>query len=90
MPILYRTVEKRLREEIGFRCDRCKKEVQPGKDPDSRIKDEIEMQEMFHWSVCGGFGSVWGDGVHAELTLCQKCAFEVLGEFVRYPAQKES
>jgi len=37
------------------------------------------MQEALHWQDTGGYGSLWGDGTTYEVTLCQKCAYELLG-----------
>lgn len=86
MPILYKSRQVKRNLCIGFRCDRCKKEVKPAKDRRSpeRFETDIELQEMFHWETVGGYGSMWGDGAHVELTLCQKCAFVVFGEHVVY------
>lgn len=36
---------------------------------------------MLHWRNTGGYGSVWGDGMTVEVTLCQKCTIELFGDF---------
>jgi len=82
MPILFKTITHPEEVFDGFQCNRCKKEFRRTGAPGHQ--EEIEIQEMFHWETIGGWGSVWGDGVAVSLTLCQKCAFEVLGEHVRY------
>ena len=57
-------------------CDRCGMIVEPS--------DWQESQEMLHWGLTGGYGSVWGDGTHVSIDLCQSCAKVLIGEFVRY------
>ena len=59
----------------GFICDRCGVE--------HSTEDIIEMQEAFHYRTTGGYGSLWGDGTTVEVVLCQKCATELLSEFMR-------
>jgi hypothetical protein len=56
-------------------CDRCGMIVEPA---------DWESQEMLHWGMTGGCGSVWGDGAHVSIDLCQSCAKVLLGEFVKY------
>lgn len=70
-------VRKRVKERrvVSYTCDRCQR-VLP-------VTDWIEMQEMLHWRMTGGYGSVFGDGCHISLDLCQSCTKEVLGQFVQ-------
>ena len=69
-------VRKRVKEEqiAAYICDRCKKRVGD---------DWIERQEMLHWKMLGGYGSVFGDGNLITLDLCQSCTKEVLGDFIQ-------
>lgn len=73
MPLFFKDVQVTERQLIGFECSRCK----ATHDADNFV----EMQEMLHWRNTGGYGSVWGDGVTVEVTLCQKCTLELLGDF---------
>lgn len=83
-----KTVRKRIKmEEIqAFVCDRCKKRIDAkGK---REMDDWIERQEMLHWRMLGGYGSVFGDGCLITLDLCQGCTKEVLGAFVQIHEQE--
>lgn len=63
-------------EEIAaYVCDRCRKRV--------KGDDWIERQEMLHWQMLCGYGSVFGDGCLITLDLCQYCINEVLGAFIQ-------
>lgn len=56
-------------------CDKCQKKITPD--------DVIEWQEVLSYRTVGGYGSVWGDGNEVELDLCQSCAKEVVGPYIR-------
>ena len=73
MPYFYKDVQttSTRSECTGFECSKCNARY----DADNFI----EMQESLHWCDTGGYGSVWGDGTKYEITLCQKCAHELLG-----------
>lgn len=77
-----KTVRKRVKEEqiTAYICDRCKKRIEHD--------DWIERQEMLHWRMLGGYGSIFGDGNLITLDLCQACANEVLGDFVQIHEQE--
>jgi hypothetical protein len=70
-------VRKRIKENqvVSYTCDCCKK-ILP-------VNDWIEMQEMLHWRMTGGFGSVFGDCAKISLDLCQACTKKLLGEFIQ-------
>lgn len=70
-------IRKRIKEHqvVSYTCDCCKK-VLP-------VEDWIEMQEMLHWRMRGGYGSVFGDGASISLDLCQACTEKLLGEFIQ-------
>jgi hypothetical protein len=69
MPYFYRDEPTTKQVVTGFECSKC------GAKHNS--DDFIEMQEAIHWRDTGGYGSVWGDGVTYEITLCQTCAHEL-------------
>jgi len=71
MPYFYKDVPHTRRVCTGFECSKCKARYSS--------YESIEMQEALHWQETGGYGSVWGDGTTYEVTLCQKCAYELLG-----------
>lgn len=73
MPILEGT--KTVTCNIGYQCNRCSREATHEDDP-------LEWQEFLHWERCGGYASVFGDGVELSLTLCQHCVKELLDAFV--------
>ena len=56
-------------------CDRC--------DVRYDSADSLERQEMVSLDGIGGYGSVWGDGNAWEIDLCQRCANECFGNYVR-------
>jgi hypothetical protein len=45
------------------------------------MTDEMERQEAFHFSMVGGYDSVFGDGAEVYIDICQKCFNERLGEY---------
>jgi len=55
-------------------CDRC------GRRDDN---DGMEGQEFLSWSMSCGFGSIFGDMSHIDLDLCQHCAKELLGQWIK-------
>lgn len=65
---------------IGFECSRCKKVF----DAD----DIVEMQECVHIHICGGYGSLFGDGNEWEITFCQRCADQTIGAYLE-PVEEE-
>ena len=75
MPILFKDVQITESRMIGFICNKCKRQFNED--------DYVQMQEMLYWRNRVGFGSIWGeDGTVVELSLCQKCAKELLGEYI--------
>lgn len=58
-----------------IQCDKCKSII---------TKDNfIEWQEVIHLSICGGYGSVFGDMVPYTLDLCQRCAYKLLSPYIQ-------
>lgn len=70
-------VRKRTKESqvVSYTCDCCKKVL--------LVEDWIEMQEMLHWRMHGGYGSVFGDEAHIRLDLCQTCTKKLLGDYIQ-------
>lgn len=60
-------------------CDRCCKETTRG---------ETEFHEMTSIGFKAGYGSVFGDGNHVEIDLCQHCLQETLGAWLRVRDQE--
>lgn len=56
-------------------CDRCGRRMSPD--------DPYEWQEKMSLDWEGGFDSVFGDGTHVSLDLCQHCIRETLGQWLR-------
>ncbi len=55
-------------------CDRCGREDEA---------DGMEGQEFLAYDMQGGYGSVFGDMSHIKIDLCQHCAKELLGQWIR-------
>ena len=70
-------VRKRTKEQqvVSYTCDYCKK-ILP-------VEDWIEMQEMLHWRMTGGYGSAFGDCSKISLDLCQACTKKLLGDYIQ-------
>lgn len=64
--------ERMVKEiEYGYTCDDCQKEI-------------ADTQESLHWQMCGGYGSVFGDGTEMTLDLCQDCVKARLGDVIQF------
>ncbi len=61
-------------QTVSITCDICGKEYEA---------DDLEVQEFHHIKFCGGFGSVFGDGVKVECDICQHCLHKFIGDFCR-------
>ncbi len=70
----YREVQKIEQEIVSITCDIC------GKVYDA---DDFEIQEFHHINFCGGYGSVFGDGVVLETDLCTTCQNEIFGNYLK-------
>ena len=63
--------------EMRYLCDSCQTEIE-------------DTQETLHWSMTGGYGNIFGDGVQMELDLCQECIKTRLGDAIRFlPVEEE-
>lgn len=81
MTTKFKTATRDYQDFESFTCDRCKKIID--------LDDMVGIQEMLHWTMRGGYGSVFGDGCLATLDLCQECTNEALGKFIQYPEEVE-
>ena len=73
-----KTTRKRAVTEVThIVCDKC------GREMDIEMQDDLEFQESVHIEFVGGYSSVFGDGAHCKLDLCQHCLNEVVGEYIR-------
>jgi hypothetical protein len=71
--INYKEVNTTRREITSITCDVC------GKTYD----DDLSLQEFKHIGGTGGYNSYFGDGLHYECELCEKCLIEILGQYMR-------
>ena len=74
----YKEIEIKSKKLESVICDVCKKEYSVG-----IFNDELEIQEFFDISVNCGYSSVFGDGNKLEANICQHCAKEILGKYLR-------
>jgi hypothetical protein len=56
-------------------CDACGLEAP--------MEGGFEAQEFLRYSAIGGFDSIFGDGHHINLDICQRCIKERLGDVIR-------
>ena len=70
----YRKVERTVQEIYSIFCDKCEQE----------FRDTFDVQECKTIKFSCGYGSVFEDGGRYELDLCQSCAKELLGPYLRY------
>ena len=55
-------------------CDRCGRET---------VRGETEFYEMTSIGFRAGYGSIFGDGNHVAVDLCQHCLRDTLGAWLR-------
>lgn len=68
---------KQVHTVRGIECDRCRAIY-------ANMGNEVfEYQEFLHIYIDGGYQSVFGDGARLECDLCQRCAKELLGQYLR-------
>jgi hypothetical protein len=70
---------KLVQEMATCTCDRCGRRMTPDGDP-------LEWYEKVSLDWCGGLGSVFGDGAHVSVDLCQQCVRDTLGPWLRIDA----
>jgi hypothetical protein len=61
-------------ELTAYICNACRVRVD--------ANDPFEVQEMLVWQNMCGYGSVFGDGAHIQLILCQDCVKDLLGKYI--------
>ena len=59
----------------GFKCNCCHK----------TFTDNMDVQEVVRFSDIGGYNCAFGDDVEYDITLCTKCAYKLLKDYVEYP-----
>lgn len=59
-----------------IRCDRCDRLAEVG-------DSELEFQEFASINQRAGYASIFGDGNHVQVDLCQHCLKDVLGRWLR-------
>lgn len=59
-----------------IRCDRCDRLAEVG-------DAELEFQEFVSINQQAGYASIFGDGNHVQVDLCQHCLKDVLGRWLR-------
>jgi len=64
-------------------CDVCKKEYT------YKGEEGMEAQEFHVIRFQGGYGSVFGDGTHMKLDMCQHCLKKILGEYLTEDTDNE-
>lgn len=69
-----KTSFKKTKVVSGKVCDVCNREV---------AADDLEFEEFWSIDRTCGFASVFGDGAHISLDLCQTCIKEKLGEWIQ-------
>jgi len=72
----YKITQVEAKELDSVTCDRCGKKITED--------DFVEWQELYSIDFIGGYGSVFGDGSRVSCDLCQKCLYELIGEFCDY------
>ena len=71
-------VEREICTEVT--CNKCNKTV--------TSDDIMEFQEFFSYSTTAGYGSKFiGDMNNAEIDLCEKCFYELLGPYLKITSQ---
>ncbi len=81
--IKYKQTRKMVEEPEAVICDVCKVEF---------AADDLETQEFHHVRFTGGYGSIFGDGMHVECDICQYCLKRLIGTYCRMadPATQEN
>ena len=69
-------VNKQIEVADVLVCDVCQREY--------KYDDDVfDIQEFVHIYICGGYGSVFGDGAVLKLDICQHCLNKKLGKYFR-------
>lgn len=60
---------------VALICDCCGRE--------SIIDDDFEAQEFVSLDFVGGYQSIFGDGTHVAIDICQYCLKDKLGQWLK-------
>ena len=60
---------------VAYSCDCCGREA--------KIGDDFEASEFISINYVGGFQSIFGDGSHISIDVCQHCLKEKLGTWLK-------
>jgi hypothetical protein len=67
--------EKTVQSLVSLKCDCCGRE--------SKIEDDYEASEFVSLEFVGGYKSIFGDGTHVSIDICQYCLKEKLGIWLK-------
>ena len=68
--------QAKVKTLIEIICDCCGREAKIG-------GNDYEAQEFVSLDYIGGYQSVFGDGAHVCLDICQYCLKDKLGDFIK-------
>jgi len=63
-------------------CDVCERKISSD--------DWDEHQEIVSIDTYGGYGSLFGDGTHIRLDICQYCVEKMLGKYIEKNWEREN
>jgi hypothetical protein len=88
MPTEYAFRKISKQDQVCYKCgfDIARAVIEPtGYDEDGKPQFWGIQQEQnaFRWESRGGYGALWGDDCRQVLVLCEACANELLGPYVK-------
>lgn len=72
--------ERTVQSIVAHTCDCCGREA--------KIGDNFEASEFIFVDYVGGYQSIFGDGAHVSIDICQYCLKEKLGAWLRITTQE--
>jgi len=72
--------EKTVSTLAAYTCDCCGRE--------STISDDYEASEFISLEYVGGYQSIFGDGTHVSIDICQYCLKDKLGTWLKTTSHK--
>ncbi len=61
---------------VTISCDKCQKSFTEG-----TTEGDFEIQEFLKIDYIGGYTSIFGDGEHVKLDICQYCLHDMVKDF---------